>query len=70
LVKEAAVPLFLAASKDDGYSAETVRILGEQAPGDIRVSVFDGSSHGTDMFASHPELADKLIRFLQDAFGR
>jgi dienelactone hydrolase len=63
------VPLFLAASEDDGYSAETVRILAGEAPGEPTPTVFDGASHGTDMFASHPELADQLIRFLLEAFS-
>ena len=70
LAKEAqGVPLFLAASENDGYSAETVRILAEEAPGNNTLSVFDGASHGTDMFASHPELADTLTQFLLEAFG-
>jgi pimeloyl-ACP methyl ester carboxylesterase len=63
------VPLFLAASEDDRYSAETVRSLAGEAPGEHTPTVFDGASHGTDMFASHPELADQLIRFLLEAFS-
>jgi len=64
------VPLFLAAAENDGYSAETVRILAGEAPGDPTLTVFDGAAHGTDMFASHPELADQLIQFLLDAFSQ
>ena len=66
----AGVPLFLVATEDDGYSAETVRSLATQSPGDPLLVVNDGSAHGTDMFSGRPELAGQLIRFLQQAFGQ
>jgi dienelactone hydrolase len=62
------VPLFLAASEDDGYSAQTVRILDEEATGEHELSAFDGSAHGTDMLAQHPSLAGELTQFLVDAY--
>lgn len=67
--KAQGVPLFLAASEKDGYSVETVRVLSEEAPGNVEVSIFDGASHGTDMFDPHPQLAGELTRFLLEAFG-
>jgi len=63
------VPLFLAASEGDGYSAETVSILAEEAAANHELSVFAGASHGTEMLAEHPQLAGKLISFLLDAFA-
>ncbi len=67
--KAQGVPLFLAASEQDGYSAETVRVLSEEAPGENEVAIFDGASHGTDLLAQHPQLAGKLIQFLLEALG-
>jgi len=68
--KAQGVPLFLAASEQDGYAAETARILADQAPGNYTLSMFAGSSHGTEMLASHPALADKVGRFLLEAFSQ
>ena len=61
------LPLFLAASEQDGYSAESVRTLAAQAQGAPTVAIFEGSAHGTDMFAASPELAEMLFKFLSGA---
>lgn len=63
------MPLFLAAAHDDGYSAATVTALAAESSGTPVVEVFDGAAHGTDLFFAHPESADKLQRFLQEALG-
>jgi alpha-beta hydrolase superfamily lysophospholipase len=64
------LPLFLAASEQDGYSAETVRTIAAQAPVEPTAAIFDGSAHGTDMFAASPELAEMLVEFLRGALQR
>jgi pimeloyl-ACP methyl ester carboxylesterase len=64
------VPLFLAASNDDGYSAETVRTIADQASGEPTLKVFEGVAHGTDMFTANPELAESLSEFLRGALSR
>jgi alpha-beta hydrolase superfamily lysophospholipase len=62
-------PLFLAAAEDDGYSAQTVRILSEESGGGAVLEIFEGSAHGTDLFSAHPELAERLFAFLQDSLA-
>lgn len=62
------VPVFLAASENDGYSADTVRTLAAQSTDPV-VMVLGGAAHGTDMFAANPELIEGLVGFFRDALG-
>jgi acetyl esterase/lipase len=64
------LPLFLAASEEDGYSAETVRTLAAEAHGAPTLAIFQGSAHGTDMLSASPELAEMLFEFLRGALER
>lgn len=63
------VPLFLAAAEDDGYSAQTVRILAEEAGAGVVLEIYEGSAHGTDLFSAHPESAVGLFTFLGDSLS-
>jgi len=57
-------PLFLAAAEDDPYSAETVRGLAEAAAGPADLIVYPQGGHGTGMFDTTPDLADRILAFL------
>lgn len=56
-------PLFFIASKGDKYSLECVQALAAAAVKDAPVSirVFEGSAHGTDIFAAQPGLEMTII---------
>ncbi len=56
-------PLFLIASKGDKYSIDCIQALASAALKDAPVSmrVFDGSAHGTDIFAAQPGLDMTII---------
>jgi dienelactone hydrolase len=56
-------PLFLIASKGDKYALDSVQALAGGAQKDAPVSVrtFDGSAHGTDIFAAQPGLDMTII---------
>jgi alpha-beta hydrolase superfamily lysophospholipase len=58
-------PVFLAASQDDRYSADTVQALATAASGPAELVVYETAGHGTDMFAAEPDLADRVLDFLQ-----
>jgi pimeloyl-ACP methyl ester carboxylesterase len=57
-------PIFLAASEDDTYSADTVRQLAQAATGPVEVALYPSAGHGTDMLVGAPDLADRLEAFL------
>ncbi len=57
-------PIFLAASEEDTYSAETVRALAQTAAGEVELAIYSGAGHGTAMLLSEPDLTDRLIAFL------
>lgn len=63
------VPLFLAASEDDGYSAETVRTIASQSSGTPELLIYGGAAHGTGLFATHPEIIERLPAFFRSALG-
>lgn len=58
-------PIFLAASEEDAYSADTVRDLAEAAAGQVDLVIYQDAGHGTGMFDSAPDLADRLLAFLE-----
>lgn len=58
-------PVFLAASDEDGYSAETVRALAAAASGPVDAVMYTAAGHGTQMLASEPDLADRLLAFFE-----
>ncbi len=57
-------PLFLAASEEDGYAADSTRSLAENASGEVELMVFDGAGHGTQMLEGEPGLAAAMINWL------
>lgn len=57
-------PLFLAASEEDGYAADSTRTLAENAPGEVELLVFEGAGHGTQMLEGEPGLGAALIAWL------
>jgi dienelactone hydrolase len=57
-------PALLAATELDGYSAQTVRTMADQAIGPVELLVYSGSAHGTDMFDTDPGLIDAIVDFL------
>jgi pimeloyl-ACP methyl ester carboxylesterase len=57
-------PALLAATELDGYSAQTVRTMADQATGPVELLVYSGSAHGTDMFDTEPGLIDSIVDFL------
>jgi pimeloyl-ACP methyl ester carboxylesterase len=57
-------PALLAATEQDGYSAQTVRAMAEDAVGPVELLVYDGSAHGTDIFDTDPGLIEALVDFL------
>ncbi len=62
-------PAFLAASEDDGYSAETVRSLEQEAQGPTTLVIYEQAGHGTNMFAAEPGLSEALLSFLMENLG-
>lgn len=57
-------PALLAATELDGYSAQTVRTMADQASGPVEMLIYAGSAHGTDMFDTEPGLIDAIVDFL------
>ena len=58
-------PLLLVTSKDDPYSADSVRALAEVAGG-ATVQLYENAGHGTNMFAATPELSVLIISWLNE----
>lgn len=60
-------PILLVASEKDGYSADAVRTLADEARGPAELVVYPGGAHGTQMFFTQSSLLDTLIAFLQSS---
>ncbi|MCH8741585.1 alpha/beta fold hydrolase [Patescibacteria group bacterium] len=56
--------VFLSAAKDDAYSAQTVSSLNEIGKSLKVLKLYDSGGHGTNMFATHPELMEEIINWL------
>jgi len=59
--------ILLVASEKDGYSAETVLTLADEAEGQAELVVYPGGAHGTEMFFTQSSLLDILIDFLRSS---
>ena len=59
--------ILLVASEKDGYSAETVLTLADEAEGRAELVVYPGGAHGTEMFFTQSSLLDTLIDFLRSS---
>lgn len=57
-------PLFIVASAEDQYAADSSRTLNEMAQGETTLEMLDGAGHGTRMFAARPELVDFIVAWL------
>ena len=62
-------PALLAASEEDGYSAETVRGLADQATGPVELLVYNNAGHGNEMLVAEPGLSDAIVDFLVEHLG-
>ena len=60
--------VLLVASEDDAYSADTVKQLADESEDRAQLLLFDTAGHGTRMLSREPQLRDRLIEFLQQAF--
>jgi len=65
-----AMPIFTAAAADDEYSPTTLQVMQwiSEVSGNPRTkfSGFKDGRHGTEIFATHPELVDQIVAFLVD----
>jgi len=57
-------PLFLAASSEDQYAAESSQSLAESALGEVELQIFDGAGHGTVMLSRESGLAGSILDWL------
>lgn len=59
-------PVFIAASQEDAYSANSSRKLHEIAVGEARLDMYQDAGHGTFMLANEPELGEEIINWLKE----
>jgi pimeloyl-ACP methyl ester carboxylesterase len=59
-------PVFIVASEEDTYSADSSRTLQELAVGDSRLEMFQGAGHGTNMLENEPGLGAEVIEYLKE----
>jgi len=63
-------PIFIAASEEDSYAADSSRTLQELAQGEAELTMYNGAGHGTNMFSSQPELAMAILAWLDTYIQR
>ena len=59
-------PVFIAASQEDTYSANSSEKLHELAIGESRLDMYQDAGHGTFMLENQPELGGEIIDWLQE----
>ena len=59
-------PAYVIAGLDDGYSAKSSRQLVAAGGKEATLELLDMAGHGTDMFDSHPQLANKIALWLKN----
>jgi dipeptidyl aminopeptidase/acylaminoacyl peptidase len=59
-------PLFIAASEEDAYSADSSRTLVEEADGEAVLQMYQGAGHGTNMFGPQPDLIALILDWLNE----
>jgi pimeloyl-ACP methyl ester carboxylesterase len=59
-------PVFIAASQEDTYAADSSRKLHETAVGEARLEMYQDAGHGTFMLENEPELGGQIIEWLQE----
>lgn len=59
--------VYFAAAKDDDYSYETVQQLFDMVPEGVNreIKLFNSGGHGTKLFEIHPELMEKIVKWLK-----
>lgn len=57
-------PVLLVASEEDQPAADSSRELSELAQGEAQLEMYEDAGHGTQMFASRPELTDLMLGWL------
>jgi pimeloyl-ACP methyl ester carboxylesterase len=57
-------PILIVASEEDRYAAESSRNLDSVASGEHQLHMYNNAGHGTDMFASEPELGNLILGWL------
>lgn len=57
-------PVLLLAAKDDQPAIQSLETFSRALP-NPDTKVFDGSAHGTNLLASHPEAVDAIVTFLE-----
>jgi pimeloyl-ACP methyl ester carboxylesterase len=57
-------PLFIVASEEDVYAAESSRTLADLAQGETQLQMYNGAGHGTRMFDAQPDLSTLILDWL------
>lgn len=57
-------PVFIIASQEDTYAADSSRKLHEVAEGEARLEMYQDAGHGTFMLENEPELGGEIIEWL------
>ncbi len=57
-------PVLLATTRGDAYAASSCKALKAAAPGFSELVEYDGSAHGTDIFALHPACVGQILLWL------
>ncbi len=57
-------PIFIIASEEDRYAAESSETLAELATGIAELQMYNGAGHGTNMFGPEPQLAKLILDWL------
>lgn len=57
--------IWIVAAKGDSYSAESTEALGKARPDLAKITIYEGSEHGTNLFTPQPELIPKVLEFLK-----
>ncbi|GAB4271123.1 MAG: hypothetical protein Kow0080_16190 [Candidatus Promineifilaceae bacterium] len=63
-------PLFVAASEEDSYAAESSMTLAEQAGESAQLQMLVGAGHGTNMLNAEPALETAVITWLNNHLQR
>jgi len=58
--------IYLAASEDDKYSADSAKELYNLAKTAKKLKLLRNAGHGTDMFNANPDLMDEIIDWLRN----
>lgn len=59
--------VYFAASSEDSYSADSIRMLYQKTPEGVikEEKIFDNAGHGTDMFIHEPDFEGQIISWLK-----